>query len=95
MAAWRVVRVRPSAAVAWWFAALLSGCEGEAMAKMVLFSAVQGRVLEEGRPVSGATVAGSIAVTGWALDDIGIDRVDPTRCLIVTRWSIPPRGTLT
>ena len=27
-------------------------------------------------PVSGATVAGSIAVTGWALDDIGIDRVE-------------------
>jgi YD repeat-containing protein len=27
-------------------------------------------------PVAGASVAGSIAVTGWALDDIGIDRVE-------------------
>lgn len=27
-------------------------------------------------PVHGSTVAGSIAVTGWALDDVGIDRVE-------------------
>jgi hypothetical protein len=33
-------------------------------------------------PVSGATVAGSIAVTGWALDDVGIDRVEIWRDLI-------------
>lgn len=34
----------------------LGGCSGDAMAKLTLFSAVQGRVLEAGRPVEGATV---------------------------------------
>jgi len=27
-------------------------------------------------PVSGAVITGSVAVTGWALDDIGVDRVE-------------------
>jgi subtilisin family serine protease len=33
-------------------------------------------------PAAGSTVAGSIAVTGWALDDIGIDRVELWRDLM-------------
>mgnify|MGYP002378442702 FL=1 len=41
------------------------------MAKMVLFSAVQGRVLEEGRPVSGATVEREYK-WGWK-DETGRD----------------------
>ena len=33
-------------------------------------------------PLANATVSGSIAVTGWALDDVGIDRVELWRDLI-------------
>jgi len=33
-------------------------------------------------PASGSSVAGSIAVTGWALDDIGVDRVEIWRDLV-------------
>jgi hypothetical protein len=40
-------------------------------------------------PVANATVQGSIAVTGWALDDVGIDRVEIWRDLI-TNDPAPP-----
>jgi len=37
-------------------AALLAAAEGMAMGKMVLFSAVRGKVVQDGRPVQGAVV---------------------------------------
>ena len=40
-------------------------------------------------PVTNTTVSGSIAVTGWAADDIGIDRVEIWRDLI-TNDPVPP-----
>jgi len=42
-------------------------------------------------PVAGASVTGSIAVTGWALDDAGIDRVEIWRDLVPGETT-PPFG---
>jgi len=43
-------------------------------------------------PATGATVAGSIAVTGWALDDVGIDRVELWRDLVAGETTAPYPG---
>ena len=53
-------------------AGLLLALSGTSMAKMVIFSAVQGRVLEQGEPVAGAVVEREFR---WAWkDETGTDR---------------------
>ena len=46
-------------------------------------------------PAENATVQGSIAVTGWALDDIAIDRVELWRDLQPGETTVPFSGTAT
>jgi hypothetical protein len=43
-------------------------------------------------PAAGATIEGSIAVTGWALDDVGIDRVEIWRDLTTGETTVPYQG---
>jgi pimeloyl-ACP methyl ester carboxylesterase len=43
-------------------------------------------------PAAGAAVAGSIAVTGWALDDLGVDRVEIWRDLVAGETTPPYPG---
>ena len=50
---------------------LMAAAQGVAMAKMVLFSALQGKVLLAGKPVAGATVEREF-VWGWK-DETGRD----------------------
>jgi hypothetical protein len=40
-------------------------------------------------PIANTTVAGSIAVTGWALDDVGVERVEIWRDLAPNETTVP------
>jgi hypothetical protein len=52
--------------------ALLFAVQGIAMAKMVIFSAVKGRVLQDGQPVAGAVIEREFR---WAWkDEVGVDK---------------------
>lgn len=54
------------------FVAIFLGYQGNAMAKMTIFSEVTGRVLDNGKPVAGATIEREFR---WAWgDEVGTDK---------------------